>query len=358
MTQELRTLGCALIGPGAFGRGLAQALVEDARVRLVGVLGATSEESTQGAAVLGGRAFANLDELLQADDVQAVLIATPSDTHAELAIAAAQAGKHIFVEKPMALTVAECDMMIAAAQQANVTLMVGQVQRLFPLLADARRLIHDGAIGRPLAAVYQRHDMLRRAEGSWLQQRARVGGVLHQSTIHDIDWLRTVLGPVAEVFSRAAPVTIQRGLDFPDAVQTSLRFENGCIATHSACMTSYVEFHGGSVFGSNGSLSFSLTDGTLRWADAQGRNKDFRRDNYTMSGHTTAIREELRAFVDAALGLAPALIPGEEGRANVEFVQAALISISEGRPVALPLTEALREQRVYLEIGCRGEASG
>jgi predicted dehydrogenase len=188
-------------------------------------------------------------------------------------------------------------------------------------------------------ALYQRHDMLRRAEGSWLQQRARVGGVLHQSTIHDIDWLRTVLGPVAEVFSRAAPATIQKGLDFPDAVQTSLRFQNGCIATHSACMTSYVEYHGGAVFGSDGSLAFSLTDGTLRWANAQGEHEEIRRDNYTMIGHTTAIREELRAFVDAALGLASALIPGEEGRANVEFVQAALLSMSEKRPVALPLTE-------------------
>jgi predicted dehydrogenase len=349
MTQELRTLGCALTGPGAFGRGLAQALVEDARVRLVGVLGATSEESAQGAVVLGGRAFANLDELLRADEVQAVLIATPSDTHAELAIAAAQAGKHIFVEKPMALTVAECDAMIAAAQQANVALMIGQVQRLFPLLAEARRLIHAGAIGRPLMAVYQRHDMLRRAEGSWLQQRARVGGVLHQSTIHDIDWLRTVFGPVTEVFSRAAPATIQAGLNFPDAVQTSLRFQDGCIATHSACMTSYVEYHGGAVFGSDGSLAFSLTDGTLRWADANGKREEIRRDNYTMSGHTTAIREELRAFVDAALGLAPVLIPGEEGRANIEVVQAALISINEGRLVVLPLSDAQLAQQAYLE---------
>src|SRR5215216_7806685 len=96
-------LGCALIGPGNFGRSLACALQEDARVHFIGVLGATQEESSAAVAELGGRAYAGLDELLRDNAVQAVLIATPSDTHAELALAAAHAGKHIFCEKPMAL---------------------------------------------------------------------------------------------------------------------------------------------------------------------------------------------------------------------------------------------------------------
>jgi len=118
-TETISQLGCALIGPGNFGRSLARALQEDARVRFAGVLGATRDESAAGAAELGGRAYASLDELLRDDRVQAVLIATPSDTHASLAVAAAGAGKQIFCEKPLALTVAECDMMIAAARQAS-----------------------------------------------------------------------------------------------------------------------------------------------------------------------------------------------------------------------------------------------
>src|SRR5262245_53329327 len=156
------SLGCALIGPGNFGRSLAQALREDLRARLVGVLGATAEERQAGASTLGGRPFANLDALLRSNDVQAVLIATPSDTHVDLATLAASAGKHVFVEKPMALTVAECDAMIAAAERAGVALMVGQVQRLFPLLAEVRRLVHDGVVGRPLALLMERHELLQR----------------------------------------------------------------------------------------------------------------------------------------------------------------------------------------------------
>jgi myo-inositol 2-dehydrogenase/D-chiro-inositol 1-dehydrogenase len=343
-------IGCALIGPGKFGRELARALQEDARVRFAGVLGATPEESAMGAEALGGQAYASLEALLRDEGARAVLIATPSDTHAGLAVAAAEAGKQVFCEKPMALTLAECDAMIAAARRAGVALMVGQMQRLVPLLAEVRRLVHGGAIGRPLALLMRRHDLLQRQAGSWLQRRARVGGVLHQSSVHELDWLRTLLGEVAEVFARAAPATIQAGLDFPDAIELSLRFQGGCVATLSACMTSYVWQHDGSIQGDAGSLAFSLSEGTLRWRDRQGGGDSMERDDFKLgAGAEQAIRAELRAFVDAALGLSAPLIPGEQGRANVEVIQAALISIAEGRPVALPLPEAEWARRAYLE---------
>jgi predicted dehydrogenase len=343
------SLGCALIGPGNFGRRLADGLHDDGRARLVGVLGATAQESQAGADALGRRAFADLEALLRAEDVQAVLIATPSDTHVDLAVLAASAGKHVFVEKPMALTVAECDAMIAAAERAGVTLMVGQVQRLFPLLAEVRRLVHAGTIGRPVAMLMERHEVLQRQPGSWLQRRAQVGGVLHQSSVHELDWMRTVFGEVDEVFARAAPATIQAGLDFPDAVQISLRFRGGCVATLNACMTGYVYKHGGVISGLEGSLEFSLAEGALRWRTHDGRGDEQRRDDFTWAAHDDAIRVELRAFVDAALGQAPILIPGSEGRANVEVIQAALISIADRRPVALPLPPEQWERRAYLE---------
>jgi predicted dehydrogenase len=120
-------------------------------------------------------------------------------------------------------------------------------------------------IGRPMSLLIQRHDLLQRQPGSWLQRRAHVGGLLHQSSVHELDWLRTLLGEVAEVFARAAPATIQAGLDFPDAIEVNLRFQSGCIATLSACMTSYVWQHEGSIQGAAGSLAWSLSEGTLRW---------------------------------------------------------------------------------------------
>jgi predicted dehydrogenase len=343
------TLYCALIGPGNFGRSLAHALRDDERAQLVGVLGATPDESQAGAATLGGRPFADLDTMLRADDVQAVLIATPSDTHVDLATLAASAGKHVFVEKPMALTVAECDAMIAAAQRTGVALMVGQVQRLFPLLAEVRRLVHEGTIGRPVAMLMERHEVLQRQPGSWLQRRAQVGGVLHQSSVHEFDWMRTVLGEVDEVFAHAAPATIQAGLDFPDAMQVSLRFRSGCVATLNACMTGYVHRHGGVISGTEGSLEFNLVDGALRWRTRDGRSDEQRRDDFTFAGHAIATRAELRAFIDAALGYAPLLIPGSEGRADIEVIQAALISIADRRPVALPLPPEQWRRRAYLE---------
>jgi predicted dehydrogenase len=351
MKQETSgELGCALIGPGNFGRSLARALQEDARVYFTGVLGATPEETSAGAAVLGGRSYAGLEELLGDEAVRAVLIATPSHSHADLAVAAAQAGKHIFCEKPMALTVAECDSMIAAARQAGVTLTIGQMQRLVPLLAEVRRLVHAGMIGRPVSLLIQRHDLLQRQPGSWLRRREQVGGLLHQSSVHELDWLRTLLGEVAEVFARAAPATIQAGLDFPDAIEVSMRFQSGCIATLSACMTSYVWQHEGSIQGADGTLAFSLSEGTLRWRGSRHAGETMQRADFKLAdGADLAIRAELGAFVDAALGLAAPLIPGEEGRANIEIIQAALISIAEHRPIALPLPKQDWARRAYLE---------
>ena len=337
-----QSIGIALIGPGSFGSTLARALAEDHRVALVGVLGAAPAESAAGAAALGGRAFASLDELLRADDVAAVIVATPNDTHPALAIAAARAGKHVFCEKPLALTAAECDAMIAAAERASVTLTVGHVLRLVPLLAEVRRLVREGAIGAPAAVQMYRHELLARRPGSWLEQRARVGSLVHQISIHEIDWLRALLGEVAEVFARAAPPT-RPELDYADAVELSLRFRSGCIATLSSHMNSFIPSYGGTIQGTSGSLAFDMNRGTLSWrgqAGAEGHG-----DGYAFgAGVESATRAELRAFVDAVLGLAPPLIPGAEGRANVEVVQAALASIAEGRAVALPLVPVRRSQ--------------
>jgi len=247
--------------------------------------------------------------------------------------------------------VAECDAMIAAAERAGVALMVGQVQRLFPLLAEVRRLVHEGMVGRPLALLMERHELLQRQPGSWLQRRAQVGGILHQSSVHEFDWMRTLLGEVDEVYARAAPATIQAGLDFPDAVQVSLRFRGGCVATLSACMSGYVHRHSGVISGAEGSLEFSLVEGALRWRTRDGRGDERRCDEFTFAGHTLATRAELRAFVDAVLGRAPVLIPGSEGRANIEVIQAALISLADRRPVALPLPPEQWVRRAYLEVG-------
>ena len=93
------------------------------------------------------RAYEKLDDLLNDPQVDAVHVCSIHNAHAEQVIAAARAGKHVLVEKPMALSVAECDRMIAACEAAGVALMVGQVMRHFPVNLKAKAVIRDGAIG-------------------------------------------------------------------------------------------------------------------------------------------------------------------------------------------------------------------
>lgn len=343
-------LGCVLIGPGNFGRGLARLLQEDQRVDFRGVVAAEASETKAAAEQLGCYAYPDLQSALNDPNIAAVCIATPSYTHAELTIAAAQAGKHVFVEKPMAMTVAECDAMIAAAQANKVVLMVGQLQRFFPLLATARECIQSGRIGQPISVLMTRHDMLQRKQGSWLQRRKLVGGLLHQSCVHELDWLRYTFGDVKEVFASAACKPIQAGLDFPDAAEINLRFSSGCIGTLSACMTSFIEQHNAVVHASEGSLRLDLRLGSFSWQNNIGEGETLIHDDYERgNGHRVAFRHELQAFVDAALSGTEAPIPGPEGRATIEIIQAALISIVEHQAVQLPLAADQYERRAYLE---------
>lgn len=345
-----KQLGCVLIGPGNFGRGLARMLQEDERVFFRGVFAAEASETEAAAELLGGRAYPSLQSVLNDPEVDAVCIATPSYTHAELTVVAAQAGKHVFVEKPMALTVSECNAMVEAAETNGVVLMVGQLQRFFPLLDAARECIRSGKIGQPISVLMTRHDMLQRKQGSWLQQRELVGGLLHQSCAHELDWLRYTFGDVAEVFASAACKSIQEGLDFPDAAEINLRFTSGCVGTLSACMTSYIEQHNAVVHASNGSLRLDLRLGSFSWQNSAGEGETHLHDDYVRgNGHRVAFRHELRAFVDAALNNNQAPIPGPEGRATIEIVQAALISIVERQAVSLPLAADQHERRAYLE---------
>ena len=124
-------------------------------------------------------------EVVRRPDIDLVDIVTPGDSHAEIAIAAAQAGKHVFCEKPMAVNVADCEAMIQAAGQAGVTLMVGQVLRFLQPFLKVRELVDSGAIGRPISAEVTR---IGGGDSAWtVPWRARLeqsGGLLLEINAH------------------------------------------------------------------------------------------------------------------------------------------------------------------------------
>jgi predicted dehydrogenase len=181
---------------------------------------------------------------LERPDVDAVVICTPDDTHEEIAIAAAEAGKAILLQKPMAGTVASCERIIAAAERAGIDLQVSFMHRYFPEVEAARAMLADGVIGRVHSA------RIRNATpgpdwNDWFFAKANVtGGVVDQLGVHGIDLALQLLGDIRDVSARAATLVPTRTLrdgrtvpvEVPDTAFANYALDDGAFVTHEMSM--------------------------------------------------------------------------------------------------------------------------
>lgn len=197
-------LNVGVIGAGVMGSFHAQLLQQIPEVQLIGVTAVPLGEADALAARLGIRCYATADQLLADPTIAAVVIATPTPTHADLIVRAARQGKHIFCEKPLARTLAEAERALEACQQAGVRLMVGHVVRFFPEYARIKQLIEEGAIGKPAVLRFSRvAPFPRLGTASWYANPAVSGGVILDLMLHDIDTLRWFCGDIARVHAHS-----------------------------------------------------------------------------------------------------------------------------------------------------------
>lgn len=168
----------------------------------------------------GARVAESLDELFGAVDV--VDICTPTHLHAEVAIAAARAGRHVICEKPMARTLADAEAMLAAARDAGVRLFVAHVVRFFPEYVAAQAAVLDGAIGEPAVLRLTRASFRpRQPAGHWFFDHAKSGGIVLDLMVHDLDYARWIAGDVVAVHCRSASVAQpEAGVDHAVAILT------------------------------------------------------------------------------------------------------------------------------------------
>lgn len=174
--------------------------------------------------------------------VEAVDICLPHHLHAEVSVAAAQAGKHILVEKPMAISMAECRAMVRAAERASVTLMVAQVQRYEPSYRGVRRLIDAGELGAVRAvrfdAMQNLHAIL--PPGHWLYDGALAGGgIVISVSVHRIDLMRYLVGDVRQVTAICRPGGPPYKNGAEDYAAAILEFENGAVGEHFATYSGF-----------------------------------------------------------------------------------------------------------------------
>lgn len=337
-------LRAGIIGCGKVAHLHARALLELAD--FAGVCDSDRDRAAAFAAQYGVRAFDTLDAMLAS--VQAVIVCTPHPLHAAPAIAAAQAGVHVLVEKPLASTVADCDAMIAAAAEARVRLGVVSQRRFFEPVLRMKAAIDAGKIGTPVLGTvamfswrdeaYYRSDPWR---GKWDTEG---GGVLINQSPHHIDILQWLMGPVEEVVGRWANLN-HPYVEVEDTAVAILRFRSGGLATITVSLCQkpgiYTKIH---VHGSNGASVGTQTDsGATFIAGMTGVAEPPFNDIWTVPGEEhllDAFREEDRAafakidatahyhrlqvedFLSAVRDGREPSVAGEEGRKVVAIIEA------------------------------------
>ncbi len=262
------TIGFAILGAGMVADYHRQAIQahQDRGARLVAV-GHYDADRFAAISARFGVPCRSYDEILADPNVDAVCVCTPSGQHAAQAIAAAQAGKHVLVEKPMALSLADADRMIATCREQNVRLGVVLQRRAEPLFRRVHAAIRGGDLGDITLGVvtmpYVR-DEAYYAQADWRGTWALDGGgVLMNQGIHIIDLLVWFMGDPVEVHAFAD--TLHRSVEVEDTAGAALRFANGGMATVTATVTAAPGFpHRLEVYGTNGGIQIEGEE-VVRW---------------------------------------------------------------------------------------------
>ncbi len=194
-------LNVGILGAGFMGGTHARAFAKLSDVQVVGVCSRSSEKATTLAHQVG--AVPGTDAMALATDpkIDAVSITLPTNLHQEYTLAALNAGKHVLVEKPMGLTVAECDAMIEAARRNGRLLMVAHVLRFWPEYVALIDFVKSGKLGKPLAGKASRLSA-RPTWGDWFANPEWTGGAVHDLQIHDLDTFNWLFGTPESVYAR------------------------------------------------------------------------------------------------------------------------------------------------------------
>lgn len=331
-------LRIGLIGCGGMGRRLAHELaaVEEATLAAVCDVDPSAADSC-GAEV---RVPVETDHraLIARPLIDAVIVATPNAFHTQVVLDATAAGKHVFCEKPLALTVAECDAMIASAERHRVRLMVGHVLHLMPQFRRVIDLFAGGLLGAPVAAQVIHAGWFSDPQARYRLRRETTGGLLFDITIHELDFLLRLFGTPQSVYALTAN-RLHPEIDYEDIAHLLLQFGAGGTVQVLGSLASTLGASHGLIVGERGTLRYEEAvpprrGGTITYRSTMaGAAPVTETLAYDHGGGAYAA--ELRSFTDWVLhGKAP-LMTAQDGRAAVGVVEAAYRSAATRAPVAL-----------------------
>lgn len=277
----------------------------------------------------------NYDEIIKNPEVEAVVICSPTDTHADYIIKAAQAGKHIFCEKPVDLSLDVIQKALDAVEKAGVELMVGFNRRFDTNFMKMKQMVEEGKVGEPhILKITSRDPAPPPAEYS-----AVSGGMFLDMTIHDFDMARYIVGSeVTDVYTKATVLVdpeIGKAGDVDTAIIT-LTFANGAIGViDNSRKAVYGYDQRLEIFGSKGMVNVDNNyPENHRYYSADGVHKSLPL-NFFMDRYTEAYANEMKAFCNALSNNSKLPVSGKDGLISVAIALAAKKSFVENRPVKM-----------------------
>ena len=345
------SIGIGIVGVGMIANFHARAIADTRGAHLVGCCSRRPEPAAEFATKYNCRAFDSLDAMLGDPEIDAISICAPSGAHLDPALAAAAAGKHVVVEKPLEVTTERCDQIIDACDKAGVRLAVTFQSRFHQSSQLMKQAVEDGRFGKiTMGDAYvkwyrsQEYYDSGAWRGTW---ELDGGGALMNQAIHSVDLLLWLMGPVAEISAMTSTMTHQR-IEVEDIAVANLKFASGALGVIEATTTAYPgSLKRIEISGSKGTAILEEED-IKEWTFAEETAED-EKIRQTMMGKTktgggaadpaaighhghTALFEE---FVASIQENRPSVLDGHEGRRSVEVIRAIYESAQTGQRVKL-----------------------
>ena len=357
------TVRTALIGCGKIGHTHALSLSLEPQSNFVAVCDAEPERAQSFADEFGVAAHPHIGAMIDSARIEAVAVSTPHPMHAPIVLEAIAHGAHALVEKPLAASLADCDLMINAAQNANRKLAVISQRRLYQPAQRIRRAIDEGKIGRPVLGVMMMFNWRDQAyyesdpwRGKWATEG---GGVLVNQAPHQLDLLQWYMGPIHEVKAYWGNLN-HPYIEVEDTAVAAIRFKNGglgsLVASNSQKPGIYSKVH---IHGDNGASIGVQTDaGATFVGGMSGIAEPPVTDIWSVPGEENLLARfqaedraafvgidatqyyhalQIEDFLTAILDDRAPMVTGIEGRRSVELFNAIYRSQESGEAIGLPL---------------------
>jgi len=320
-------LKIGFLGAGYIAGVHASILARDERVQISAVHDIVEHRAEQLARSVGAAVAQSVAEVLATCD--AVYVTTPNTQHTELAILAAEEGKHVFCEKPMATSLDDARRVMEAAEESGKVFQIGHNRRFAPVYAELKRMLTETHRPHSAHAKMNRGELL---QPEWVGDRTITGGFLYETTIHMFDMLRFLFGEVKTLEA------VGSSHEYPeiDDFSVLLTFANGMHATlaSSADASWLFPFERLEVFCHHATIVTREMEALVHSDGLEGRQVEFSMHQVSKEEKWGYVQEN-RSFIDSIVNKVPALVTALDGYRSVELVDAVYESVRTGRASAL-----------------------